>query len=252
MELKLRKTLLACSLIGSALAVQASSGDAQWGYYGHEGPDHWGDLSTDFATCKTGQAQSPINIDTAIPATLPPLHLQYRASNLELVNNGHTIQVNVEPGSHLQINNTSYELKQFHFHTHSEHELSGHYLPMEMHFVHQNNDGEFAVIGLLARTTYRDHPVLARLWEHMPRQAGETVKPPRLRLNPVSLIPPSRDYVTYQGSLTTPPCTEGVRWIVLQQPARVSRQQIQQFTDTISDNARPVQPLNQRQILGRH
>jgi carbonic anhydrase len=247
-----RNGLLALALFGAAVTSQASGSGSHWGYYGDEGPDHWGDLSEKFATCKTGEAQSPINITTRTPANLPPLQIQYRASNLEIVNNGHTIQVNVEPGSRLLVNDKSYELKQFHFHTHSEHELDGHYLPMEMHFVHKSDDGELAVIGVLARTTYRDNPVLARIWEQMPQKAGESVKPPRLRLNPVSLMPAARDYVTYSGSLTTPPCTEGVRWIVMQQPARVSGQQVQQFTKTISDNARPVQPLNDRQVLSRH
>ncbi len=236
------------TLIFAAGPATAESGSTQWGYFDDIGPEHWGDLSPEFATCKTGKAQSPVNLGRGEPADLRPLQLHYRATSLELVNNGHTVQVNVEPGSWLRFNNKEYELQQFHFHTPSEHEVYARQLPLEIHFVHKSRDGELAVIGVLARFSYRSHMTLHRIWEHLPMATGETSNMGRMHLNPISLLPARHDYLTYQGSLTTPPCSEGVRWIVFQEPVRISERQVRKLVRAVGDNARPVQPLNGRKV----
>jgi carbonic anhydrase len=239
---------LSLALIFAAGQAAAESGSTHWGYFGDIGPSHWGDLSADFATCKTGREQSPVNLGRGEPANLRPLQIHYRASSLELVNNGHTVQVNVEPGSWLRFNNKEYELQQFHFHTPSEHEVYARELPLEIHFVHKSRDGELAVIGVLARFSYRPHMALNRIWEYLPMPAGEKSNAGGIHLNPISLLPMKRDYLTYQGSLTTPPCSEGVRWIVFREPVRISDSQVRKFTRAVGDNARPVQPLNGRTV----
>jgi carbonic anhydrase len=243
----LRRTTLSAALVFGSMALAASEG-THWGYFGDIGPAHWGDLNAEFATCKQGQAQSPINIGRRQPASLGPLRVRYRPTGLELVNNGHTVQVNVEPGSSLTVEGKEYELKQFHFHTPSEHTLLGRPLPLEIHFVHQAQDGALAVIGVFGQNSYRAHPALDRIWAHLPTKKGDRNTAGGLRLNPVTLLPDRHDYVAYDGSLTTPPCSEGVRWIVLQTPLRTTRQQIRFFSHLIGDNARPAQPLNGRQV----
>lgn len=238
-----------CLTISLASGYSVSRAEApHWGYYGDIGPDYWGDLSEEFTSCKTGKAQSPINIGRQVMGRLPPLQIRYRSSPIILINNGHSIKIEVPPGNQLTIAGKDYELKQFHFHTPSEHARSSYRLPMEIHFVHKSRDGELAFLAVLARITYRPNPILKRIWEYIPQEAGETAAPARLHINPVSLVPVKRDYLTYQGSLTTPPCTEGVRWIVMQEPLRVSRDQVDRLTRGIGDNARPVQPLNDRTV----
>ena len=235
--------LLSTAFLFSA-AAGAESGLGHWSYFGDTGPDHWGDLSPEFATCSTGEAQSPINLGRGEPADLRPLQLRYRAGTLYLVNNGHTVQVNVEPGSKMRFDNKEYELKQFHFHTPSEHRLFARELPIEIHFVHESQDGELAVVAALGRIGYRPHMGLRRIWEHLPMSKGQQSDAGGIRMNPISLLPMKRNYLTYEGSLTIPPCTEGVRWIVFQEPMRISGDQVRKFTRAVGDNARPVQPLN--------
>jgi carbonic anhydrase len=223
-----------------------------WGYYGETGPAHWGELSPAYADCRDGQAQSPINLGPSQPAGLAPLRLRYRASPVELVNNGHTVQVNVGAGSLLTLDGKDFELKQLHFHTPSEHTLLGRSLPLEIHLVHQAGDGELAVIGVLAQAGFRPHPLLRQLWKHLPARAGDHSQAGGLRINPAGLLPPTHHYVTYSGSLTTPPCSEGVRWVVMQSPLRITRQQAERFSRLIGDNARPVQPGNGRPVFALH
>ncbi len=251
MNKRLKSMIISTALACIASHTVSAGETARWGYIGEDGPAHWAELSTDYATCAKGTSQSPISIGFSQPTQMRPPQFRYRASTLELVNNGHTIQVNVEPGSSLHIDGRKYELKQFHFHTPSEHETFGRQLPMEIHFVHQSQEGDLAVIGVLARTSYRSNPALDRLWAHLPKKTGETNNAGGLRQNPITLLPMKHDFITYQGSLTTPPCSEGVLWLVMQTPLRVSNRQIEKFTKIIGENARPVQPLNGRTVLKR-
>ncbi len=240
-------TVLTC------IASQASTAEeaTHWGYIGEDGPAHWAELSPNYATCTEGKSQSPISIGFSQPTQMRPPQFRYRASSLELINNGHTIQANVESGSWLHLDGRKYELEQFHFHTPSEHETFGRQLPMEIHFVHRSPQGDLAVVGVMARTSYRQHSSLERIWPHLPKEPGDTNNAGGQRHNPISLLPMKHDFVTYQGSLTTPPCSEGVLWLVMQTPLRVSNRQIEQFTNIVGENARPVQPLNERKVLKR-
>ncbi len=178
------------------------------------------------------------------------MEFEYYSSTIDEINNGHTIQQNVKAGSFLRIpdRGTSYELKQFHFHSPSEHKVNGHSYAMEMHFVHADEKGALTVIGVLIAKG-EEHPVLKKLWSFMPENTGETsVKP--IGIEDTNLLPPTRDYFTYGGSLTTPPCTEGVKWIVLKTPIEASAGQIAIFKERVGAvTNRPVQAHNARLIL---
>jgi carbonic anhydrase len=244
------RVLAACAALGIAAFSPLASAEAEhWGYFGELGPNHWMDLDPAYQTCGSGKAQSPINIGlTEMSATRPP-QFQYRATGVKVVNNGHTIQFDVEPGSRVKIGEKYFELKQFHVHTPSEHEVNGRQLPLEIHLVHQGDDGQIAVIGVLARTARHPHHALRRLWEHLPENKGESNNAGGLRMNPITLLPMKRSFVTYEGSFTTPPCTEGVLWLVMREPLRISDSQADKFSRIVGGNARPVQPLNDRKVL---
>lgn len=245
---RLSTVTLLCAMSGHA--VNAAELPV-WGYYGETGPNHWGELDPDFATCAKGQAQSPINIGLSQVTQMRPPQFRYKASKLELVNQGRGVIAKVEPGSWLHIDGKKYELKHFEFRTPSEHKVRGRELAMELQFVHQNPQGETAIVGVLARVTFRPHAVLKRIWAHLPSEPGKSSDMGGMRLNLISLLPMKHDFVTYQGSLTHPPCSEGVRWLVMQTPIRVSKKQVDTFTRLIGNNARPVQALNGRKLLKR-
>jgi carbonic anhydrase len=198
--------------------------------------------------CKQGGAQSPI--DLANPLRVPALaglQLNYVPTRLKLTNNGHTIQVNYDKGSSLTLDGKRYELLQFHFHTPSEHMLDGKSFPLELHLVHQAADKNLAVIGVMM-TEGAPHTLLTKFWERLPRSAGEVDT--NLTFNVQELLPRSLDdYFTYSGSLTTPPCTESVRWIMLRRPVEVSKTQIAAFRSIFPMNARPVAPIGARIVL---
>lgn len=220
---------------------------AHWGYGGHNGPEYWGNLDPAYVLCRTGRRQSPIDIAAARhDPTIGPLGADYKKTRLTLVNNGHTIQVNCEPGSRLAYGTQRYELLQFHFHSPSEHLIEGRAFGMEAHFVHRGAKGGAAVIGVLM-TEGESNPALAEFWEYVP--AREATVPTSLALNPAELLPQGIHFYAYEGSLTTPPCSETVQWIVMKDPIEVSRAQIDRFRSLIGENARPVQPLNDREVL---
>lgn len=235
------------------VCASENNGAAHWGYSGTAGPSHWGQLSEAFKTCNSGTRQSPINVTEtqAIKANLDALSFSYSPVQPEILNNGHTIQVNYAPGSHVRVAGKKYELLQFHFHTPSENKLAGKSFPMEMHLVHKSDDGQLAVVAVFIETG-KENAVLKSAWEHMPTQAGKRAKLSNLKLSAESLLPKSREFAHFKGSLTTPPCSEGVNWVVLKTPIQVSKQQLAKFEKVIGENARPVQPLNDRFILAKH
>lgn len=239
---------LASCLIPTILT--ASDPVTHWSYEGEEGPEHWSELSDDYHMCRDGRNQSPIDLQRNIHAELPELVFNYVSQpNLE-TNNGHTIQVDVEPGGFLRIpsRDRSFELKQFHFHSPSEHTVSGQSYAMELHFVHADENGALAVVGVMFKEGH-EHPVLNKLWSFMPEHAGESNAPP-VGIEETDLMPPTRDYYYYSGSLTTPPCSEGVVWIVLKTPIEASAAQIALFKERMGPTTnRPVQPHNARLIL---
>ena len=241
---------LAAFFLLTVSPVLASSGQhkVHWGYEGKEGPVFWGSMDPAFEMCSKGRNQSPIDLRGFIEAELAEIPYTDNGSWQGIINNGHTIQVNVSPGSTIEIDGMTFSLLQFHFHSPSENLLEGKSFPLEAHFVHKNPKGDLAVVALLFEYG-PENKVIQRLWEKIPENAGEKAKiEPTFR--PYDLLPDKRDYYRFNGSLTTPPCSEGVRWIVLKSHATVSRQQVERFKKVMHHpNNRPVQPINARPIL---
>ena len=235
--------LIAIAVLGSSAAI---SDEQHWSYSGAHGPDHWADLSSKNTAC-AGKNQSPIDLAGFIKADLTPLAFSYRAGGNEVVNNGHTVQVNYAKGSTITVDGIPFELIQFHFHAPSENLIEGRSFPLEAHLVHANRDGELAVVALLF-TEGADNPALAEIWSAMPTKEGEERLSRPFAVD--RLLPAERDYYRYSGSLTTPPCTEGVRWLVLKHSATASRAQIDAFAHLLhGHNNRPVQPTHGRPVL---
>lgn len=219
-----------------------------WGYTGHNTPDTWGALSEKYRECGTGVNQSPINITHSLHAHLPPLAPSYKSSSKNIVNNGHTVQVNMQPGSTLKIDGKTFELKQFHFHSPSENHINGQSFPLEAHFVHLDKEGNIAVVAVMFKEG-KPNRALEKVWSKMPTREGETnaLVVPKIA---EALLPTDKHYYRFNGSLTTPPCTEGVRWFVLKTPVTVSREQVEKFHHVMHhNNNRPIQPLDARVVI---
>lgn len=240
------KHVFAALLLPAAFGAQAEEGAVKWNYEGAHGPAAWGNLNSNFAECKVGKAQSPIDIRHAKKGHLAPLAFDYHATKGEEVNNGHTVQVNLADGGLLKLDGVPYKLVQFHFHTPSEERINGKAYPMVMHLVHKNDKGELAVVGVMLKEG-KANAALKPFFDHMPQAAGDKTALEG-NFNVADMLPAKHDYFKYMGSLTTPPCSEGVRWQVLQQPIEVSHEQIVAFHKLYKFNARPVQPLNGRKV----
>jgi carbonic anhydrase len=230
-----------------AIVPSARAEEAHWGYGQEHGPSQWSQLKPEFETCGTGKQQSPIDIAKADKADLPAINFKYQASPLHIVNNGHTIQVSLSPGSTITIADHSYGLVQFHFHTPSEEAIHGKHHALVAHFVHKDADGKLAVVAVLFDVG-KSNAVLAPVLANMPREEGPERTFEGTSLNPSKLLPSKRGYYEFEGSLTTPPCSEGVRWFVLKQPVTLSQQQLDDFRKLYPRNARPTQPLNGRTV----
>lgn len=221
---------------------------AAWGYEGAIGPAHWGSLSDQYILCKTGKTQSPIDFKHVFPAGRTKLDLDYRVTELEIENNGHTIKISYPQGSYLRVAGEAYKLLQFHYHAPSEHTVSGRYHEMEIHFVHQAADGTLAVIGVFVDEG-PENLALREIWDHLPRAADKKTKVGKEIINARDLIPEGAGLYRYMGSLTTPPCSEGVNWFVMKQPIHASKAQLDQFRAIMQGNNRPPQPVNQRLVM---
>jgi len=219
-----------------------------WSYSGAGAPQFWGDLKPEFGTCGSGKHQSPIDISTATITALPKIQFDYHATPLRVVNNGHSIQVNYQRGSSVVVDGKRYDLMQIHFHTPSEHTMGGKAYPMVAHLVHKAADGELLVIAVLMQAG-AGNPLIERIWQQLPSEAGQMKIADEQSINVAGLLPKDATYFTYTGSLTTPPCTEGVKWIVLSAPVTVSEAQVDRFAALFPHNARPVEPLNGRTVL---
>ncbi|WP_338470854.1 carbonic anhydrase family protein [Niallia sp. XMNu-256] len=224
---------------------------AQWSYNGDTGPEHWGMLDKANLACADGSEQSPLNIEFAQVKgneKLEEIQIQYEPTTFSLLNNGSTVQANATTdSSRINIEGKEYKLAQFHFHTPSEHQFNGQNYDMELHLVHQDANGKLAVIGLMIKEG-EENENLASVWELLPNEETEkeiSVKEP---IDVQALLPQDQTTFQYNGSLTTPPCTEEVKWIVFEQPIEMSKMQIQAFKEIFPDNHRPVQPLNSREI----
>lgn len=223
-------------------------GKVRWSYQGkQDGPAAWHKLDPGFELCAKGQRQSPIDIKDGVRLQLDGLKLDYRSFNLRILDTGHTVQVTVPPGSTMTLGTRTFELLQFHFHKPSEERIAGRVYDMVAHFVHKSKDGRLAVLAVLFAPG-PDHPVIQSLWNHLPLEAGRDQEVPGVKVDLNALLPRNRGYFTYIGSLTTPPCTEGVQWVVLKTPVLVSRGQVSIFAKLYAMNARPLQPANGRLI----
>lgn len=245
-QIKNYVTVFGSILLVAALA--ACGGKAQWGYTGEIGPEKWGSLDEAYAECAEGKVQSPINIAPPYERGERDLEISYSASKAVLVNNGHTIQVNLEGENTITTEGKTFKLVQFHFHAPSEEEVKGKQFPMDAHLVHVGPGGELAVIGLLIWEGAEESE-LTEVFENLPAESGAEVQLTE-SINPEELLPPtrSRSYWRYMGSLTTPPCSEGVNWFVMQSPVTLSKAQIEAYTSIYPNTARPIQPRNDRDI----
>ncbi len=219
-----------------------------WGYEKGNGPAHWSDINPDYSLCQSGKNQSPVNISGFIKAPHSKLNTQYLSKVNEIVNNGHTIQVNMKAGSKIKIDNDDFELKQFHFHSPSENTINGKSFPLEGHFVHADSSGNLVVLAVMFEDGDKNS-IIEKLWDHMPVNMGDHENL-NTDITASNLMPDNMDYYRFNGSLTTPPCSEGVRWYVLKNSIKVSEQQVEKFHSTIHHaNNRPVQSINARLII---
>ena len=233
----------AALLLGGSLGATAAEKTHHWGYAAENGPSHWSKMTSKFRTCGSGHQQSPIDLPTKTSIGAPRLTFNYETGPASVVNNGHTIQVNVAQGSSVKIGNRSFRLVQFHFHTPSENTVDGLHFPMETHFVHADDEGNLAVVAVLVKAGVKG------LVDTLPKpmKAGSKANTNGV-INPLSLIPSDRRHYTFKGSLTTPPCSEGVTWIVMKRPATADIATISQMKAILGANNRPVKPHNGRRI----
>jgi len=224
-------------------------GEVHWSYSGATGPQSWSQLQPEFSTCAVGKRQSPINIDdtTTLQGPAEALQFNYQPSNAVVVNNGHTIQVNLQGNNTLTVRGSTYALLQFHFHTPSEEQVNYRNFAMVVHLVHRNAEGQLAVVAVLLEPG-EANALIDKVWTYMPLDVNDAVRTPAGLIDVSELLPKDQRYYQFMGSLTTPPCTEGVLWMVLKQPTQISAAQLRLFQQLYPNNARPVQPLNNRPV----
>uniref|UniRef100_E6QKU4 carbonic anhydrase n=1 Tax=mine drainage metagenome TaxID=410659 RepID=E6QKU4_9ZZZZ len=235
------------AVTGPAQQPAPEASGTPWGYNGRIGPDRWARLDPAWRVCDTGKQQSPIDIHGArLKNTLPPIEFHYLSGSMTLTNNGHTVEVTAPRGSYILVGGVRYNLIQFHFHHPGEEAVNGDLPDMSLHLVHQSADGKIVVIAVRLMEG-NPNAVLAGLWEHLPKTPGKsaTMNDP---LSSAGLLPADRGYWTYMGSLTTPPCTEGVRWYVMEQSVTLSRDQLQAFGALYKRNSRQLQEAHGRHI----
>jgi carbonic anhydrase len=245
-------SLCTAVLLGAGtLLPAASQGEEQhheWDYGKEHGPGHWGHLKPDFASCGIGKAQSPVDIRNAQAGKLDAIQFDYQPTPLRIIDNGHTIQVNYAPGSWITVGDRRFELQQFHFHKPSEEKVNGKRYSMVAHLVHKNAEGQLAVVAVLL-SIGPENPLVKTLWSNLPPEKEKENAPGNVTIDAAALLPKNHAaYYTFAGSLTTPPCSEGVTWFVLVHPGHLSKAQVDRFGKIYSHNARPVQPLNGRVV----
>lgn len=229
------------------VAPALAAGAARWEYSGERGPSHWGRLSRDYAACDLGRRQSPIDIVETRKQKLPEIRFQYRTAPLRLANDGHTVRVRFSNGSRIVLGKESYSLQQFHFHTPGGDRIQGREYDMAAHFVHKSGAGRLLVVVVLFRQG-GENAALAALWPKIPARADGERLFPEFAVDATQLLPGARGYYAYEGSLTAPPCTEGVTWLVLKQPLELSAGQLARYSKLFPHNTRPVQPLHGRVV----
>lgn len=243
----MKKSIL--SMLGMCLGVLCANAyaDSKWSYQGEGAPEHWAKLNQDYNRCN-GFNQSPINITQTIKSDIAPLKFNYHATAQSMLNNGHTIQVNFTDGGDLHLDGDIFHLKQFHLHTPSENQIEGKSYPLEAHFVHMNKQGALAVVGVMYAEGLQNLS-LAKLWNQLPKEINTEIQLSQ-EIQAAEFLPKQQQYYRFNGSLTTPPCTEGVRWIVFKDIQTASSEQIKAFAALMQHgNSRPIQPVNARIIL---
>jgi carbonic anhydrase len=262
----LRKYWIAILLLFIAAILAPAGPQAQWrtpwSYEGEKGPEYWGDLDPDYAACKTGREQSPIDIRDAQKTALPAIRFEYKSGPLKIINNGYTaVRVNYAPGNgnFLILGEKHYELTQFHFHHPSEEYIHGKPFDMVIHLMHSASDGKVAAVAVLLKAGSAN-AVIQQLWKYMPQTAGKEQEIAGVEVNPAGLLPHdargdnaasgenATSYYTYTGSQTAPPCTEGVTWFVLKTPMEISAEEINAFAKLYPHDVRPLQPRNGRVV----
>jgi carbonic anhydrase len=237
---------------GTAVALAVSpafaAGDVHWSYSGHGGPEHWGELKPEFATCSTGKQQSPIDLAQANTVGQIAVSADYKSAPLTILNNGHTVQVNFPAGSTMTSAGHEFYLLQVHFHTPSEEAINGKRFPMVAHFVHKDAKGALGVLGVFYEEGAANAD-LAKIIAAAPKYEKAAALVAGVTINPADLIPSTLNVYRFQGSLTTPPCSEGVNWHVAQTTVTVSADQIRAMNSIMGNNARPIQPLNGRLVV---
>ena len=218
-----------------------------WTYEGKEGPEHWGELDPSYAPCSTGKNQSPIDVANANAQDLVNIAFHYQPSEVRILNNGHTVQVNYDSGSYIEVDGQRYDVVQYHYHAPSEHAIDGKLFAAELHVVHKNADGQLAVVGILVEEG-PENAAYQPLLSILPTDESEE-KDMGIKINAADLLPMMQTTYRYSGSLTTPPCTEGVSWFVMTTPVQLSADQIAAFEKVFEGNNRPVQPLNARTLI---
>ncbi len=218
-----------------------------WSYKGDTAPEHWGNLNAQWFFCNQGQYQSPIDIRDPVTGNLPPLNLYLSSPAGSITHNGHTIHITVEEGNSVALDRQHWQLKQFHFHAPSENYINGQRFPLEVHFVHANSKDEGMVVAVML-VAGQANPALEMVLNALPqRQHHSAALPPNVSF--ASLFPQDKHYYRFSGSLTTPPCTEGIIWLVMKQPVEASQVQLSRITQALRNaNSRPLQPLHGRQI----
>jgi len=231
-----------------ATTAPTAAAPAHWTYEGAEGPASWGSIDPAYATCGTGKSQSPIDIAKANAQDLANIVFHYQPSEVNILNNGHTVQMNYDAGSSIEIDGTTYNVAQLHYHAPSEHTLNGKAFAAELHIVHKSADGKLAVVGIMIEEGATANPAYQPLLDSMSAQKSD-VKDAGVKINAADLLPKVQTTFRYSGSLTTPPCLEGVNWNVMTVPVQLSADQIAAFTKIFEGNNRPVQPVNDRPLV---
>lgn len=236
-----------CVTLNVYAGAEGQGKEAHWGYEGEHGPAHWGEMKAEYKQCQAGLEQSPVDIGDATKSDLAKIEFNYKPSPIKIVNNGHTIQVNYSGDSTIKVGSQVYKLVQFHFHSPSENTVKKKAYDMELHLVHKNDQGELAVVGVLMQDGAANK-TLDPVWANLPKEINKEAVL-TAQINAADLLPAKQAFYHFKGSLTTPPCSEGVQWFVMKDPTTVSSQQVKTFVATVGNNARPVQALNQRAVV---
>lgn len=239
-------SLLLAFVLFAFLACAQEPPPPHWSYEGDTGPSRWGDLSPGYSLCKTGHEQSPIDIVNTVAEKLPPIDFHYLPSPLKLIDNGHTVQVNYAPGSYITVSGKKYELVQFHYHHPSEEAIQGKHSDLVIHLVHKDADGHLAVVAVLFQEG-ASNVAIKTVVDHLPSVKEQEITTDAT-IDAAGLLPQTRNYYTFRGSLTTPPCSEGVTWFVLETQSTLSNEELGTLAKLYPHNARPVQALNARTV----